>query len=90
MQWTSYVGQLMLRRARGWLEDPTFFNAWDIHWLMARPRALLVAARRSPYPPCEIELQRWCALYYPDAISTLWPDPGDPTCLGLVQLHSMD
>ena len=74
LQWTSYVGQLMLHRAKGWLSDPMYFNAWDIQWLVAHPKKLLIEARLSRYPPNEEQLRKWCGLYYPDACSTFWPE----------------
>ena len=80
----------MLRAASGWLSDPEYVNRWDIKWIVADPTALLMASRRSPYPPNGTALQRLCDLYYPDITSTLWPHAGDPNCLGQIRLHSID
>ncbi|CAE7341282.1 unnamed protein product, partial [Symbiodinium microadriaticum] len=60
-----YMGQTMLQRAGGWLVDPSFFNSFDLEWRSCHPGVALQAARRSPFPPMELDLWKWTRLHFP-------------------------
>ena len=70
----TIVGQEMLRKARGWLQDIDYFMWFDKQWRLAHPRSLLCAARNSRYPPDERAIYNWCNMVYPAWCVFLWTD----------------
>ena len=94
----SKLGECMLARTTGYVSNMQWFQQWDLEWNQnSHPAVALQAARSSPFPPDEQQLQRWCMLHYPDWVPELWPlhQAGTPTSQPLepkacINLDSMD
>ena len=84
-QFFCYLGQLMLQKAGGYINNLEWSYQFDRDWGDKHPAVALSAARRSPYPPDEVLLWKWVRLHYPSWLVHFWspsspysvlPDPG--------------
>ncbi|CAE7367016.1 MCAT, partial [Symbiodinium sp. KB8] len=66
----SRLGELVLQKAGGYVNNLGWAIEWDREWTAdSRPGRALCAARHREFPPPEYELWKWCRLYYPCWIS---------------------
>ena len=64
----------MLANSTGYVANIQWFTSWDLAWTInAHPAVAPQAARASPFPPDEVTLRQWCALYYPAWVPFFWP-----------------
>ena len=73
----SYMGQLMLQKAGGYIRNLEWSHKFDQEWGHRHSAVALCAGRNSQFPPCELQLWKWVRLYYPAWLGHFWPN-GQP------------
>ena len=73
VQFCSYMGQLMLQKAGGYVNNLEWSHQFGRDWGDKHPAVALSAARQSPYPPDQVLLWKWVRLHYPSWLVHFWP-----------------